>query len=149
MKVILIEDLKGTGKRGEVIEVKDGFGRNFLLPKGIALPATEGSLKRLEHIVKSAVNKRGRDLKVAQDMKEKLEATTLIVKKKVGVDGRLFGGVAPKDSVEAIERASGVELDKKLIKMDETIKMTGAYTIAIHLEKDVNAEVKVEVEQEQ
>jgi large subunit ribosomal protein L9 len=149
MKVILIEDLRGTGKRGEVIEVKDGFGRNYLLPRGIALPATEGNLNSLDHVVKSVVSKRGRDLKLAHDLKQKLEETTYIVKKKVGLDGKLFGSVTPKDIIEAIKGVTGVELDKKLIKMEETIKMTGAYSITIHLERDVNAEVKVEVEQEQ
>jgi large subunit ribosomal protein L9 len=149
MKVILTEDTKGTGKRGETVEVKDGYGRNYLIPRGLALPATEGNLKSLDHVVKSAVSKRGRDLKAAEEIKVKLEETTFVVRKKVGVDGKLFGSVTPKDVIEAIQGVIGVEIDKKLVRMNEPIKMTGVYTVTIHLEKGVNAGVKVEVEQEE
>lgn len=148
MKVILTEDVKGTGKKGDVVAVKDGHGRNFLIPRGLALPATEGNVKRFENVVKSIENKRGRDLKVAGELKARLEELSLSIKKKVGVDGKLFGSVTPTDIVEAIRAATGVEVDKKSVRLDEPIKMSGAYTVAIHLEQDVNASVQIEVEQE-
>jgi len=146
MKVILIEDLKGTGKKGEVVEVRDGYGRNFLIPKGLALPAVEGNVARLDHVVKSLANKKARELKTAEEIKAKLEEITVHLKKKVGVDGKLFGSVTHKEVAEEVGRILETPVDRKQIKMDETIKMTGAYTVEIHLGQGVNAEVKIEVE---
>jgi large subunit ribosomal protein L9 len=148
MKVILTEDVKGTGKKGEVVTVKDGHGRNFLIPRGLALPATEGNVKRFEDVVKNIQNKRGRDIKVASEFKAKLEEISLTIKKKVGIDGRLFGSVTHMDIVDAIKNATGAEVAKKNVRLEEPIKMTGAYTVEIHLDQNVNAAVKVEVEQE-
>ena len=146
MKVILIEDLKGTGKKGEVVEVKDGYGRNFLLPKGLALPAAEGNVAKLEHVVKSLANKKMRELKTAEEIKTRIEEITFHVKKKVGLDGKLFGSVTHKDVAEEIGRILERPVDRKQLKMDEAIKMTGAYTVELHLGQGVNAEVKIEVE---
>lgn len=148
MKIILTEDVKGTGKKGDVVTVKDGHGRNFLLPRGLALPATEGNITRFENVVKSIQNKRGRDLKAAGEIKEILEQTSLIIRKKVGAEGKLFGSVTQMDIVDEIKKATGMEIDKKSVKIEEPIKMTGAYTIDIHLEQGINAGVKIEVEQE-
>ncbi|HPB37510.1 MAG TPA: 50S ribosomal protein L9 [Syntrophorhabdus sp.] len=148
MKVILTEDVKGTGKKGEVVVVKDGHGRNFLIPRGLALPATEGNVKRFENIVRSIQNKRGRDIKVAGELKEKLEEISLTIKKKAGVDGKLFGSVTHMDIVEAIKNVTGAEVDKKNVRLEEPIKMTGAYTVEIHLEQNINATIKIDVEQE-
>jgi large subunit ribosomal protein L9 len=148
MKVILTEDVKGTGKKGDVVMVKDGHGRNFLIPRGLALPATEGNVNRFADVVKSIQNKRGRDIKVASEFKAKLEEITLTIKKKVGVDGKLFGSVTHMDIVDAIKSVTGAEVDKKNVRLDEPIKMTGVYTVEIHLDQNVNAAVKVEVEQE-
>lgn len=146
MKVILIEDLKGTGKKGEIVEVKDGYGRNFLLPKGLALPAVEGNVARLDHIVKSLANKKMRELKTAEEIKARIEEITFHLKKKVGLDGKLFGSVTHKDVAEEVGRILETPVDRKQIKMDEAIKMTGAYTVELHLGQGVNAEVKIEVE---
>ena len=146
MKVILIEDLKGTGKKGEVVEVRDGYGRNFLIPKGLALPAVEGNVARLDHVVKSIENKKARELKTAEEVKAKLEEITVHLKKKVGVDGKLFGSVTHKEVAEEVGKVLGMPVDRKQIRLDETIKMTGAYTVGIHLGQGVNAEVKIEVE---
>ena len=126
MKVILTEDVRGTGKRGAVIDVRDGYGRNFLIPRGLALPATEGNMKRFENIVKDLVNKKGRNLQAAEDIKARLEECSLNIKKKVGVDGKLFGSVTPKDIAEGVKKVLGVEIDKRHIRIDEPIKMTGA-----------------------
>jgi len=147
MKVILTEDLRGTGKKGEVVEVKDGYGRNFLIPKGQALPAFEGNIKRIEHVVKSIANKRMRELKTAEEIKARLEEVTLHVKKKVGLDGKLFGSVTHKEIAEEIKHVMGMDVDKKHVKIDEPIKMIGAYTVEVHLGQGVNAAVKIEVEE--
>ncbi|MCX5809464.1 MAG: 50S ribosomal protein L9 [Proteobacteria bacterium] len=148
MKVILTEDMRGTGKRGETIDVKDGFGRNFLIPRGLALAATEGNIKRAENIIKDLVAKKDRDLKTAADIKVKLEEITLTIKKKAGVDGKLFGSVTHKDVTDAVKMLLGLEIDKRNIKIDEPIKTTGVHEIEIHLEQGVAARVKVEVEKE-
>jgi len=148
MKVILTEDMRGTGKRGETIDVKDGFGRNFLIPKGLALAATEGNIKRAENIIRNLVAKKDRDLKAASDIKVKLEEITLTIKKKAGVDGKLFGSVTHKDVTDAVKILIGLEMDKRNIKISEPIKITGAHEIEIHLEQGVAARVKVEVEKE-
>lgn len=146
MKVILIDDLKGTGKKGEIVEVKDGYGRNFLIPKGLALPAMEGNVNRLDHVVKSLENKKMRELKTAEEVKTRLEEVTLHIKKKVGIDGRLFGSVTHKEVAEEIQKVIGTPVDRKHVKIDEPIKMTGAYSVELHLGHGVNAPVKIEVE---
>jgi len=110
--------------------------------------ASEGNLKRFENIVKDLLSKKGRDLKAAEDLRGKLEGVSLSIKKKAGVDGRLFGSVTPKDIFDAVKDTFGVEIDKKNVKIDEPIKMTGSYTVSIHLQQGVNTTVKVEVEQE-
>jgi large subunit ribosomal protein L9 len=146
MKVILTEDLRGTGKKGETVDVKEGYGRNYLIPEGLALPATESNQKRFENIIKNLHDKKGRVLKAAADIKEKLEETPLVIKKKAGVDGKLFGSVTHKDVADAIKEALNIEINKKGVRIDEPIKTTGAHTLEIHLEQNVTATVKVEVE---
>lgn len=149
MKVILTEDVRGTGKRGDKVTVKDGYGRNFLVPKGLAVPALEGNVKKLDSVIKNLQNKKARELKSAEDMKAKLEEISLVIKMKAGDDGKLFGSVTHKDVAEAIKETAGIEIDKKLIRIEEPIKMTGVYTVAVHLTPDVNASVKIEVEKEE
>lgn len=149
MKVILTEDVKGTGKKGDVVSVKDGHGRNFLIPRGLALAATEGNIRRFENVVKNIQNRRGRELKAAGEIKERLEQTSLTIRKKVGAEGKLFGSVTQMDVVDEIKKVTGLEIDKKSVKIEEPIKMTGTYTIEIHLEQGINASVTIEVEQEE
>lgn len=149
MRVILTEDVQGTGKRGQVMEVRDGFGRNFLLPRGFAVNASEANMKRFEHIVKSMQNKKERDIRTAEEIKDKIEEATVIVRKKVGIDGKLFGSVTPKDIAEGIDASLNIGIDKKHILVGEPIKMTGAYTVTIHLDEGVHATLKVEVEKEE
>jgi large subunit ribosomal protein L9 len=146
MKVILVEDLKGTGKRGDIVEVKEGYGRNFLIPKGLALPAVEGNVARLEHIVKTVASRKAKELKTAEEIKARLEEITVHVKKKVGLDGKLFGSVTHKEIAEGIKTLVGLAIDRKQVKIDEAIKMTGAFTVEVHLGQGVNAAVKIEVE---
>lgn len=148
MKVILIEDIKGTGKKGQTVEVKEGYARNFLLPRRLAIPASEGNVKRFQHIIKDIEKRREREIKAAQDIKTKLEEITLSIKKKAGVDGKLFGSVTHKDIAEEIEKTFSISVDKKMVKIEDPIKNTGSHTVDIYLEEGVHATVKVEVEQE-
>ena len=149
MKVILIEDVQGAGKKGDTVNVRDGYGRNFLVPRGLAIPATQGNVVRFENIVRSVSNKKARDVQTAEELKAKLQEATLRIKKKAGEDGRLFGSVTHKDIVEAVKASTGVEIDRKLVRLEEPIKITGEHSVVIHLQPDVNAEVKVEVVKEE
>lgn len=149
MKVILIEDVQGTGRKGDTVNVRDGYGRNFLVPRGFAIPASQGNVARFENIVRSVSNKKARDLQDAEELKTRLQETTLTIRKKAGEDGRLFGSVTHKDIVEAVKAATGVEIDKKLVRLEEAIKITGEHTVVIHLQPEVNAEVRIEVEKEE
>ena len=128
--------------------MKEGFGRNFLIPKGLALPATEGNIKKAENIIKERIAKKERDLKTAADIKIKLEEVTLNMKKKAGIDGKLFGSITNKDVAEAVKTTLSFEIDKKDVKIKEPIKVTGLHEIEIHLEQGITANVKVEVENE-
>lgn len=149
MKIILIEDVQGTGKKGDTVSVRDGYGRNFLVPRGLAIPATQGNVARFENIVRSVSNKKARDVQTAEELKARLQEITISIRKKAGEDGRLFGSVTHKDIVEAVKASTGVEIDKKFVRLEEPIKTTGEHIIVIHLQPEVNAEVKLEVEKEE
>ena len=149
MKVILIEDVQGAGKRGDTVTVRDGYGRNFLVPRGLAIPATQGNVARFENIIRSVSKKKERDIQTAEELKARLQEVTLAIRKKAGEDGRLFGSVTNKDIAEAVKASTGVEIDKKLVRLEEPIKVTGEHTVVIHLQPEINAEVKIEVEKEE
>ncbi|MHB8109556.1 MAG: 50S ribosomal protein L9 [Syntrophorhabdaceae bacterium] len=149
MKLILIDDVQGTGKKGETVTVRDGYGRNFLVPRGLAVPATQGNVARFESIARSVSNKKARDIQTAEELKSKLEEKPLTIKKKAGDDGRLFGSVTHKDISEGIKALTGIEIDKKFVRIDEPIKITGEHTVIIHLQPNVNAEIKIEVLKEE
>ena len=148
MKVILLENIENVGKKGETQEVKDGFGRNFLIPRHLAILATKDNIKSLQQHARKLIDRKDRDLKTAEVTKQKLDETSLTIKHKAGQDGKLFGSVTVKELAETIKQVLGIEVDRKSIRLNEPIKMTGAYTVDVHLEKGVSAQVKVEVEQE-
>jgi large subunit ribosomal protein L9 len=148
MKVLLLDAVHGVGKKGEMHEVKEGFGRNYLIPRGLALPATKGNVNKIAEQAKVIIQRRERDVQSAGELKEKLEQGSVSIKKKVGLDGKLFGSVTSKEVAEAIKKNFGMDVDRKGIKLDESIKMTGAYTAEVHLGTGVNAQVKLEVEAE-
>lgn len=149
MKLILTENVAGTGKKGQVVEVKDGYGRNLLIPKGLAIPATEGNIKRFEHIVKTMESKRKRNIQSAEEIKKRLEEATLIIRKKAGVDGKLFGSVTARDIVEEAKKTFGIEIDRKAVHITEPLKTTGAHTVTVHLEQDIRATMKIDVEKKE
>jgi large subunit ribosomal protein L9 len=148
MKVILLENIDNVGKKGESHDVKDGFGRNFLIPRHLAIPATKGNVKTLQEHARKLIDRKDQELKTAEITKQRLDEALLTIKHKAGQDGKLFGSVTVKELAEAIKNVLGIEVDRKSIRLDEPIKTTGAYTVDIHLEKSISAQVKVEVEQE-
>ncbi len=148
MKVILLENIENVGRKGETQDVKDGFGRNFLIPRHLAIPATKGNVKNLQEHAKKLIDRKDRDLKTAEATKQRLDEASLTIRHKAGPDGKLFGSVTVKELADIIKQVLGIEVDRKSIRLDEPIKMTGAYAVEVHLEKGVSARLKVEVEQE-
>ena len=148
MRLILLDNIEGVGKKGETRDVRDGYGRNFLVPRGLAMPATSGNIKKVQEQAKTIIGKREKDLKTAAFIKQRLEETPLSIKKKAGVDGKLFGSVTAKDVVEAVKLALDLDVDKRTIRLDDPIKTTGVHTVEVHLEKGIEAQLRLEIEEE-
>ncbi len=148
MKLLLKEDVTGLGFCGDEVEVKDGYGRNFLIPNGKALLATPKNLKQFKH-QKSIVNGRLKKVKaVADALAQEIGKVTCTLKKKVGDQGKLFGSVTTQEISESL-RAQGVELDRRKIQLGEPIKSPGDFEVPVKLHPDVTAKVKVIVMQEE
>lgn len=145
MKVILQQDVKALGRRGEVKEVAEGYARNFLLPKGLAVAATEANLRSLskERAVVQAREQREED--EARILAGRLQGLHVTIRAKSGESGRLFGSVTTKDIAEAVRGAARVDLDRKKIALPEGLKQLGQYEIPIHLHRAVSAVITVEV----
>ncbi len=146
MEVILIKDVKGLGNEGEVVKVADGYARNYLLPKGLALQATKANLRILKDKRETMETKAERELAAAEKTASQLERSRITIRRKVGEGGRLFGSVTAKDIAEAVEEALGIAVDKRRIDLTEPIKVVGSYTVPVKLHSEVSAGIKVEVE---
>lgn len=144
MKVILVKDVKNVGKAGEIVNVSDGYGRNYLLPRGLAIEATESNVKALNEKKKAEEKKRQQELEEAKEMAQKLSNLSLVLKVKAGENGKLFGSVTSKDVEEALKE-KGFDIDKKKIVFNENVKTTGTYYVDIKLYQGVIAKVKVDV----
>ncbi|NLG84654.1 MAG: 50S ribosomal protein L9 [Firmicutes bacterium] len=145
MKVVLKQDVKGLGRKGEIKEVADGYARNFLCPQGLAVPATEANLRALEEERTRRQQQEYREVEEARALAARLEGLRVVIKAKAGESGRLFGAITAKDVVEAIRHAARVEVDRKKIELVESIKKTGFYRVPIKLHHGVSTEVRVEV----
>ncbi|MGQ9779636.1 MAG: 50S ribosomal protein L9 [Bacillota bacterium] len=145
MKIVLKQDVKGLGKKGEIKEVADGYARNFLLPKGFAVPATEGNLRALKEERTVRQQHEFREMEEARALAARLEGLRLVIKAKAGESGRLFGAVTAKDVAEALRREARVEVDRKKIELAEGIKKTGTYRIPIKLYHDISVRIQLEV----
>lgn len=147
MKIILLKDVKGQGKRHEIIEVKDGYGNNFLIKNGYGVLATEDSIKRLRKDVQTEIDNENNLIKIAEENKEKLAKITLTFNLKAGAGDKVFGSVSPKQIASALKE-KGFEVDKKKIILDESITSLGVSIVKIELHKKVIAELKVETKKE-
>lgn len=145
MVVILLKDVKGTGKAGDVVKVSDGYARNMLIPKGLAKEATQGNVRNLEKQKALAEEKRAEEKAAAQEKAKELEKITLIVPSKGGENGKLFGSVTSMDIAKALQEQEGINIDKKKIEMPGPIKQAGNSEVVIKLYQDVSAKVKVKV----
>ncbi len=148
MKVILLKDVKSLGKRGELIEAKDGYARNFLLPRGLAVEATSSSLKELEHQDKAKDKRNVKSLERAKALKEKLEGEKLELRVKAGDGGRIFGSVTTMDIAKILE-SLGYKIDRKSILLDQPLKSLGEHEVDVKLHSQVMAKIKLLVEGEE
>ena len=142
MEIILRDDVPHLGKSGELVRVKAGYGRNYLLPKGFAIKATKKNKSRMEHERAVIAVRRSKLVKTAEDLKNKLEELTLTVAKKVGDNDKLFGSVTPKD-IAALIKNSGYDVERKTIHFEEPIKSLGVHKGLVDLGNDVKAELKI------
>lgn len=145
MNVILRSDVKGLGKRGDVVTVSDGHARNFLLPKGLAIGASEGAVAQAAAMRKARDNKERASREAAQAVASRLGSATVSVAAKAGNEGRLFGSVTTADLAKAIAAQTGIEVDKRDIEIDAPIRTVGRHTVVVRLYHDVTSTVSVDV----
>ena len=145
MKVILTQDVKGVGKKDQILEVNDGYARNFLIPKKLGVQASTANLALLKSKQDSRDFKRQEDKKEAEQIKEKLEKIRLDIKVKSGENGKIFGGVTSKKISDVLKDKYSINIDKKKIELKETIKIVGITTVDIKLFEGVIGKVKVNV----
>jgi len=143
MKVILLADVKGTGKKGQTIEASDGHARNFLIPRKLAVEATKANIAQLEGQQRKAASKLQQDIEAAQAVAAKIREAQVKIPVKVGEGGRMFGSISNKEVAEALTK-QGISVDKKKIVM-QAIKTTGEHSVNIKLHPQVSAALKVEV----
>ncbi|MGN6686131.1 MAG: 50S ribosomal protein L9 [Actinomycetales bacterium] len=145
MKLILTQEVTGLGAPGDVVEVKDGYGRNYLVPRGFAIRWTRGGEKQVDSIRRGREVREIRDLGQAQQIKAQLEGLQVKVPAKAGDGGRLFGAVTVADIVSAVSAAGGPQVDKRRVEVGNPIKSLGSYKVSVRLHPEVSATVPVEV----
>ena len=148
MKVILKEDVKGLGKKEDMVNVSDGYARNFLMPRGIAVEASKDNLNIMKTRKEAERTKKDRDKSHAQTVAAKLEGQGVLLKSKAGENGRLFGSITSKDIVEALKIQHRLEVDKKKVALDEPFKTLGEHNVDIKLHSGISVSLKVTVEPE-
>ena len=147
MKVILLQDVKGKGKKGQMLEVSDGYARNFMLPKKLAIEATPDAINTMRMNDKAAAEKAAKERAAAMEISKKLRELTLIVKAKGGGAGRLFGSVTNQEIADALKASAGITLDKRKIVIAEPIKNIGTYTVQCKLGYEITAPLTVKIEE--
>ena len=144
MKVILIEEIRGLGTRGDIVTVKDGYARNYLLPKSLAREATAGNLKSVEQDRKKWAVLANQEKEAAQKAAQSVEGMKITVQKRVGDAGHLFGSVTANEIADALE-AKGINVDKRRIELAHSIKSVGVHDVDVRLHREVTAHIQVEV----
>lgn len=145
MKVILKEDIKGVGKKDEIINASDGYARNFLFPKKLAVIADTDNLKKLQEKKASISHKKELEKEQAKEIAKQLEKITLTISVKTGENGKIFGSITSKEISEQLKEQQKVEIDKKKINLTEPIKVLGNFSVDIKLFEGVNAKLKINV----
>ncbi|MEL6346357.1 MAG: 50S ribosomal protein L9 [Myxococcota bacterium] len=144
MRVILQKDVPHLGSVGEIVKVKDGFARNYLVPRGLAVIADERNVRRLSHQKRQAEARAARELAVAKAFAARLEENAVTIRRQAGEDGKLFGAVTNRDIAEAFA-ADGFEIDRRTIDLEEPIKTLGLFNLPVKLDRGVQATIKVYV----
>jgi len=147
MKVILLQDVKGKGKKGQMLEVSDGYARNFMLPKKLAIEATADAINTMRMNDKAAAEKSAKERAEALEISKKLRDMTLVVTAKGGGAGRLFGSVTNQEIADALKAKSGINLDKRKIVINDPIKSVGTYTVSCKLGYEITAPLTVKIEE--
>lgn len=146
MKVLLLEDIKGTGKKGDVKEVSDGYARNFLIPRKMVKQLTAGVINEITGQKNADEHKKQMEMEQADRLKQALDNQSIVVKAKSGSKGRLFGSVTTKEIADAIKQETGCEVDKRRIILNGDIKLCGTYEVVVKIHAGVNAAVNIIVE---
>ena len=147
MKVILLQDVKGKGKKGQMIEVSDGYARNYMLPRKLAVEATADNVNTMRMNDKAQQEKRQREREEAFQIANRLKELTVTVYAKGGGAGRLFGSVTTQEIADALQKEHGIALDKRKIVLDEAIKTVGTYTVKCKLGYEITGELKLKIEE--
>ena len=147
MKVILLQDVKGKGKKGQMIEVSDGYARNYMLPRKLAIEATADAINTMRMNDKATQERQARERAEALETSKKLKELTLVVKAKGGGAGRLFGAVTNQEIADALKASAGIAIDKRKIVIDEPIKNVGTYTVKCKLGYEIVGQLTVKIEE--
>jgi large subunit ribosomal protein L9 len=145
MKLILTQEVTGLGTPGDVVEVKDGYGRNYLVPRGLAVGWTKGGEKQVTSIRTARTIREVKSLEEAQQIRQSLEARSIKLPARAGASGRLFGAITPADVAKAIESAGSHKVDRRKVELSQPIKSLGDYTVLVRLHPDVQAKVSLQV----
>jgi len=145
MKVILLKDIKGTGKKGDVINASDGHARNYLIPRGLAKEANDSALSELKHHKALEEKRKADQKKNAEELAKKLESLEVVIKSKAGEGGKLFGSITSKDISDKLKSEFGVKVDKRKIVLDSGIKQLGTVTVDVKVYNSIIAKLKVTV----
>lgn len=145
MKVILLDNIKGVGKKDEIINASDGYARNYLLPKKLAVEANAENMSKLNNKKESAIYKKDQEKQNAEELAKKLKGIMLKIKVKAGENGKIFGGVTSKEISENLKSQYNFVVDKKKIELKDTIKTLGSFNVSIKLFEGITADLRVEV----
>lgn len=145
MKVILLQDIKNVGKKNEIINANDGYARNFLFPKKLAVEANKDNMLKLEAKQASNAHKKNLEIEANKQKAKQIEEITLNLKVKAGANGKTFGGITSKEIAEALKKELGIEIDKKKIALKETIKTLGTYIVEVKFGDGVNAQLRIAI----
>jgi len=144
MKVILTKDVEGWGTIGDIIDVKPGFARNYLIPKGLAYPATDNYVKHVQEILRQKRRKLEKEKEKAQELAKQLDGLVIDIARPIGPTGKMYGSVSSSDIVEALKE-KGFEIDKKKIMLRNPLRELGSYTITIRLHPEVSTTIRVNI----
>lgn len=147
MKVILLQDVKGKGKKGQLVDVSDGYARNFLLPRKLAQEATADHVNTMRMNDKATAERQAKEKAEAMELRERLRSAVIVVTAKGGGAGRLFGAVTSAEIAEALSKQTGITVDKRKIVLDEPIKTVGTYSLKLKLGYEITADLTIRVEE--